>query len=111
MALQNRNVKGQLSNSAGALLTAGSNQTFFIQKITLHNASGSDVANVKLYIYASGGSVLDSTQFIEIGSIADGETQTVNLGNHVLYNGDIMAGVAGTNTAVNYLISYAKRTD
>jgi hypothetical protein len=111
MALQNLNAKGQLAALAVALVTSGTNQTFFLQKITLHNASGSDVSNVKIYIYASGGSATDATQFIEIGSIADTETVTVSLGNHVLRNGDVLAGVAGTGSAVNYIVSYAKRTD
>lgn len=110
MALDNLNAKGQLAATAGALVTAGTKQTFFIQKITLHNGSGSDVADIKVYIYASGGSASASTQFVEISSIADAETVTVNLGNHVLRNGDVLAAEAGTGTAVNYLVSYSKRT-
>jgi hypothetical protein len=111
MAIFNKNVKGQLANSAGALLTATANETFFITKITLHNASGSSVANIKLYIYASGGSASTSTQVIEIASLADTETRTVALNNHFLRDGDVLAGEAGTNNAVNYVISYTQRTD
>jgi len=111
MALQNLNVKGQLANSAGALLTAGTNQSFIIQKITLANASGADVADIKLFIYASGGSAGNTNQVYYLGSLADDDQVTVALGNHTLRDGDVLAGVAGTNTAVNYVISYAKRTD
>lgn len=110
MALQVDNVKGQLANSAGALLTSGTNQAFSIQKVTIHNASGADVDDVKFYIYASGGSASTSTQFTEVGSILDTETLTVNLSGHTLKDGDVLAAEAGTNNAVNYIISYTKRT-
>ena len=110
MALQNLNEKGQLSNSAGALLTSGTNESWIIQKITLANASGSAVSDIKLFIYASGGSAGNANQVHYIGSLADDDQVTVSLSNHVLRNGDVLAGVAGTNAAVNYVISYARRT-
>tara|TARA_R100000951_G_scaffold19244_3_gene16015 strand:- start:3569 stop:3901 length:333 start_codon:yes stop_codon:yes gene_type:complete len=110
MALQTRNVKGQMSNSAAAVLTAGTKQTFIIQNITIANASGSDVSDIKFYIYPDGGSASNSTQVFFLSSLVDDSQAQVSL-KHNLYNGDVLAAVAGTNTAVNYVISYAKRTD
>lgn len=111
MAIQNLAARGQMSNSAAAVLTAGTSQTFLIQKVTIANASGSDVADIKFFIYASGGSAGNTNQVKYIGSLVDDGEQVVSeLNNQILKDGDILAAVAGTNTAVNYFINYAKIT-
>lgn len=107
---QTRNVKGQLAASPGALLTAGVNQTAILQTITISNASGADVADIKFFIYPSGGSATNATQVSYTASLVDDGDKQISL-KHNLYNGDVLAGVAGTGTAVNYVISYAVRTD
>lgn len=110
MAFYNENVKGQIASPAAAILTANSNEAFIVQGIALHNGSGSAVTDIKLYVYASGGLATNATQVYEISSIADTESPFVPLKGLVLKDGDVLAAVAGTNNAINYVISYSRLT-
>ena len=110
MALFTRNVKGQLADSPAALLTVDLSQTWIIQNITISNNSGSTVSGIKFYVYPNGGSAGNATQFVNIGSLTDDESRQISL-KHNLGSQDVLAAEAGTATAVNYIVSYAQRTD
>lgn len=108
MATDLLNVKGQLANTAAALLTAGTNQEIQLNKIDLFNASGADVADIIFYIVPSAGSASDANTFYKVPSLADDKPRNVPLSGHVLRSGDALYGVAGTGSAVNYIVSYQK---
>ncbi len=110
MAVRKLNVKGQLPNSATALLTAGAKESIVLNGGAIMNASGSDVSGIKFYIYPSGGSASDSTQVRHIDTILDDEDLLLDL-RHQLYDGDVLAALAGTNNAVNYVIDYTLTTN
>lgn len=110
MATDLRNVKGQIASTAAAILTAGDNQEFQINKIEIFNGSGSDVSDIIFYIVPSGGSAATTTDFYEIPSLATRKGRNIPLSGHVLYDGDALYAVAGTGSAVNFIASYQKIT-
>lgn len=110
MALFTPSVKGQLANTATALLTVDKNETWIIQNITISNHTALTVEDIKFYIYPNGDTAASDTQFFTLGSMPPGATRQVPL-KHNLNSEDILAAVAGTPTAVNFIVSYAQRTD
>lgn len=110
MALIYRNAKGQLGNTPGALLTAETNQTIIIRSISLFNGSGGSVADTSLYVYPSGGSAGNATEFFYEGSMLSKKGASPNLKDN-LHSGDVLAGEAASASAINYIISYAVITD
>ncbi|MBL4753630.1 MAG: hypothetical protein JKY52_08580 [Flavobacteriales bacterium] len=110
MALLLKNAKGQLAATATTILDVSVNQTWIIQNITIHNGDAAAQSNIKFYIFPDGGSASASTIFINIGSLNPGETRQINL-KHNLNSKDILSAEAGTASKVNYIVSYAERTD
>lgn len=106
MATQPLNAKGQLASSAAAIVTANTGQTIQLNKIDLFNESGGDVANIKFYIVPSAGSASAANSFYLIGSLTDNSSRNIPLSGHILEPGDTLQAVAGTGSAVNYVVSY-----
>jgi len=110
MALQLKNAKGQLASTAAVILDVAVGQTWVIQNITIHNGDAADQPNIKFYILPDAGSVGASNIFIDIPSLLAGETRQINL-KHNLESQDRLFAVADNATKVNYVVSYAVRTD
>lgn len=111
MALSQKRILGQLSSSAAALLTVTSGQTWILNGGTVTNGdTGASVADIIFYIYPSGGSDGDATKRLVINSMLPGETRYLNLRDH-MEAGDVLEGVAGTASKINYHIPYTVRTD
>ncbi|MBL4940379.1 MAG: hypothetical protein JKY81_01800 [Colwellia sp.] len=110
MALLLKNVKGQIAASASILLNVAKNQTWVIQNITIHNGDAAAQTDTKFYIYPDGGAASASTIFVNIGSLAAGETRQINL-KHNLNSEDVLAAGTNLDNKVNYIVSYFERTD
>lgn len=110
MAFNTPSVKGQLGIAAAALLTVDVNETWTVQNITIHNGTTSTVNDVEFFIYPNGGTATSATRIDRIGSFLAGESRQISL-RHNLNSQDVLAASAGTATAVNFVISYAQRTN
>ncbi len=99
----------QLGTSAAALITAPSGVTYVVTKISLHNSDTSSVTGIELYKYESGGSA-GATNIMEDITMAAGETRQITSLTVPLYNGDIVAGKAGTSAKINVVIGYTQLT-
>lgn len=99
----------QLGTSAAALITAPSGVTYVVTKISLHNSDTSSVTGIELYKYEDGGSA-GATNIMEDITMAAGETRQITSLTVPLYNGDIVAGKAGTNAKINVVIGYTQLT-
>lgn len=99
----------QLGTSSAALITAPSGVTYIVTKISLHNSNTSTVTGIELYKYESGGSA-GATNIMENISMAADETRQVTSLTVPLYDGDIIAGKAGTASKINVVIGYTQVT-
>ena len=110
MALQLKNEKGQLAQPAASILDVTTGQTWVIQNITIHNGDASDQADIKFYILPDAGSVGASNILVNIPSLFPKETRQINL-KHNLESQDRLFAEAANASKVNFIVSYAVRTD
>jgi hypothetical protein len=109
MAFQQRVAQGQLAASAGALLTAGTNEVWTITKVVLFGEEAD--TDTKLYVVPNGGIAGATNEFARSTSIAQGEQVIVPLSGQVLYSGMTLQGESATANRINYAISYTRQTD
>lgn len=99
----------QLGTSAAALITAPAGVAYLVTKISLHNSDTSTVTGIELYKYESGGTA-GPTNIMENFSMAAGEPRQITSLTVPLYDGDVIAGKAGTASKINVVIGYTQVT-
>jgi hypothetical protein len=86
---------GTLGNTSGTLYTVPALTTTIVKEITLCNKSGVDVTATVTF---------DGTNIVGAKSIAAHDTLVIEL-HSILEAGDIIAGLAGATTSIDYTLS------
>lgn len=104
-------LQGQISSSGTTVVTAATGERILCGPLLLHNATGSSVSAVEVFIVPNGGSAGSSNRNEYFSAILSNKSERVNLTGITLRDGMALHLDAGTNNAINYTFSFTRRTN